>query len=98
MDLLVFVTPGVGWDGGCLRLERGLKDRPQSMGEQFCKHRVTEEPKRDPYLGEGTTVVRDKVDTELCLEGQARVYWVKKGGIKIDYAREGDQHLQRSDV
>lgn len=38
---------------------------------------------RDRYVGEGTTVIGEKVDSELCLEGQARVYWVKKDGIKL---------------
>lgn len=42
---------------------------------------------KETYLVEGMIVIREKVDTELCLERQARVYWVKKGGIKIDYSR-----------
>ena len=33
-------------------------------------------------------MIRKKVDTELCLEGQARVYWVRNDGIKIDYSKK----------
>lgn len=53
---------------------------------------------RDPYLGEGTTVIRKKVDTELWLEGQARLYWARNDGIKIGHSREGEQYLQRNQV
>lgn len=42
---------------------------------------------KEAYLAEGTIVIREKVDSELCLERQARVYWVKKGGSKIDYSQ-----------
>lgn len=39
-------------------------------------------------------MIREKVDSELCWEGQARIYWVKKGGIRRDYSRQSEQHPQ----
>lgn len=33
-------------------------------------------------------MIREKVPIELCLEGQARIFWVKEGEIEIDYLRK----------
>jgi hypothetical protein len=32
-------------------------------------------------------VIKGKVDNELCLERQVRIFWMKKGRIKIGYSR-----------
>ena len=40
----------------------------------------------------------EKLDTELDLEEQVRVFWVKKGGINMAYSRESEHHLQGNKV
>ena len=43
-------------------------------------------------------VIGEKLDTELDLEEQVRVFWVKKGGINMAYSRESEHHLQGNKV